>query len=385
MKGSGRCSKYALAVLVFFYSGFVIFAQETPGSEKAKETEKNFRFSPFVAPAYTPELGLFVAGGGLLTFKTSPADEALKRSSVPFSLGVSTKEAVIFSTIMDTYWTPDRVRVSADIWYKDMPDNYWGVGYDAGRNTEKGEDTTAYRRIWWQVNPRVTVRIHENLFTGVNLDFNRTQAKELSPGVAADSAIQEYGLDNFNSGAGLILLYDSRDIPVNAYSGTYLSGTATFYGGFLGGDNTYRIFDFDYRQYLSVQRPGRTIAWQLSTRIGSGDVPWGELSQLGTPFDLRGYTWGQYRDKTMLFGIIEYRHKFLKNTPNAFGRYESRHGVVGWVGAGAVGRELDDFGNILPNAGVGYRYEVQPRMNLRIDVGFGVETLNFYVNFNEAF
>jgi len=266
-----------------------------------------------------------------------------------------------------------------------MPDNYWGVGYDAGRNTEKGEDTTAYRRIWWQVNPRVTVRIHENLFTGVNLDFNRTQAKELSPGVAADSAIQEYGLDNFNSGAGLILLYDSRDIPVNAYSGTYLSGTATFYGGFLGGDNTYRIFDFDYRQYLSVQRPGRTIAWQLSTRIGSGDVPWGELSQLGTPFDLRGYTWGQYRDKTMLFGIIEYRHKFLKNTPNAFGRYESRHGVVGWVGAGAVGRELDDFGNILPNAGVGYRYEVQPRMNLRIDVGFGVETLNFYVNFNEAF
>jgi len=31
------------------------------------------------------------------------------------------------------------------------------------------------------------------------------------------------------------------------------------------------------------------------------------------------------------------------------------------------------------------RREVQPRMDLRIDLGFGVETLNFYVNFNEVF
>jgi hypothetical protein len=87
-------------------------------------------------------------------FKTDPADEMLRRSSVPFSIGVSTKEAYVLSTIVKTYWAADRVRISADIWYKDMPDNYWGVGYEAGRNTPKGEDTTAYRRLWWQLNQR---------------------------------------------------------------------------------------------------------------------------------------------------------------------------------------------------------------------------------------
>lgn len=58
---------------------------------------------------------------------------------------------------MKTYWAVDRVRISADIWYKDMPDNYWGVGYE-GRNTPKGEDTTAYRRLWRQLNPRIGSR-----------------------------------------------------------------------------------------------------------------------------------------------------------------------------------------------------------------------------------
>ena len=50
---------------------------------------------------------------------------------------------------------------------------------------------------------------------------------------------------------------------------------------------------------------GKTLAWQFRTRIGKGDVPWGELSQPGTPFDLRGYRWGRYRDKSMLYMVLE--------------------------------------------------------------------------------
>jgi hypothetical protein len=50
-----------------------------------------------------------------------------------------------------------------------------------------------------------------------------------------------------------------------------------------------------------------------------------------------------------------------------------------------LAKQLVSFKGVLPNVGVGYRLEVQPRMNLRIDFGWGFETFGFYFNFNEAF
>ena len=39
----------------------------------------------------------------------------------------------------------------------------------------------------------------------------------------------------------------------------------------------------------------------------------------------------------------------------------------------------------LPNVGIGYRIEVQPRRNLRLDVGVGYDEIGFYLNIAEAF
>jgi outer membrane protein assembly factor BamA len=84
---------------------------------------------------------------------------------------------------------------------------------------------------------------------------------------------------------GLILRYDSRDIPVNAWGGSYVDLQATAYNASLGGDNLYQIYLVDARQYFNLGREGKTFAMQLKTRLGFGDIPYGELSQLGTPFD----------------------------------------------------------------------------------------------------
>ena len=62
--------------------------------------------------------------------------------------------------------------------------------------------------------------------------------------------------------------------------------------------------------------------------------------------------------------------------------------MVAWVAGGSIfGVENNNEQNnrVLPNFGVGYRFEMQPRMNLRIDLGFGRETMGVYFNFNEAF
>jgi len=336
--------------------------------------------TPLAGPAYTPELGFTVAASIMLSYKTNPRDSLIQRSSSPVSFGASSTGAIFFSSIVSTFWLQDRLRIYGDIWYKDMPDHYWGAGYENAVNTPKSDTTTAYNRKWWWFNPRILWQFKPNFFLGANIDYNNTVVSDASEGVLNDPNYIAYGPDNMNSGLGLILRYDSRDIPVNAYSGLYIDLISTFYTTWLGGDNRYQIYLVDFRKYFQLDRPGRTFAMQMKGRFGAGDVPYGEMSQLGTPFDLRGYTWGQYRDRSMLFFLGEYRHMFLKASGEM-----SKHGMVAWLGTGTIGPDPGQFDKWIPNFGFGYRFEVQPRMNLRIDIGIGRETSGFYFNFNEAF
>jgi outer membrane protein assembly factor BamA len=227
--------------------------------------------------------------------------------------------------------------------------------------------------------------VKKNFFVGLNMDYNYTKGTDAAPPVAADSIFRYYEDKPMNSGLGLILRYDSRDVPVDAWKGVLVDVRGTFYSTALGGDNDYQIWQIDYRQYATIGQEGQVLAWQIKTRIGVGDVPYGEMSQLGTPFDLRGYMWGRYRDNNMFFFLMEYRHAFIRDDGT-----RSPHGVVGWLGSGTVFNEDNFSGKTnnlswLPNFGVGYRWEVQPRMTLRLDFGIGRESSGIYFNFNQAF
>jgi hypothetical protein len=94
----------------------------------------------------------------------------------------------------------------------------------------------------------------------------------------------------------------------------------------------------------------------------------------------------------MVYGIVEYRHQFTSDKRETG---LSRHGYVAWAGAGTIADDRSEFLSlqVLPNWGVGYRFEVQPRMNVRVDIGFGRDFLDsgnkfipsVYFNFTEAF
>ncbi len=382
-----RTLGYLLLVVLLQLPMFLFGQSDTLTKKEQRKLKKQIKieqgkplFTPLAGPAYTPEMGFTVAGGVLISFKTKPSDSLIQRSSSPFMFGVSSTGAIFFSSVVSTFWLQDKIRVYGDIWFKDMPDNYWGAGYENGYNTPKSDSTTAYKRLWLWFNPRILWQFRPNFFVGLNIDYNYTEAREPSDGVMEDPDYIKYGPKNFNSGLGLILRYDSRDVPVNAYKGTFIDLRATFYTPTFGGDNNYQIYLLDFRKYFQITRPGRTIAVQAKTRIGVGNVPYGEMSQLGTPFDLRAYPWGRYRDKSLVFFLGEYRHMFLKKSGDM-----SKHGVVAWLGVGSIGSDPSEFKNWLPNAGFGYRFEVQPRMNVRVDIGFGREVAGFYFNFNEAF
>ncbi len=347
--------------------------------QKEKEEKGDFLITPVLGPGYTPELGFSIAGGTLMSFLTDKKDTSLQRSSFPVTLGISTTGAVFLSSKITTFWNHDKLRINADIWFKNMPDNYFGIGYDNGRNTAKSDSTTEFKRNWFQLNPQVFWQFKPTYFVGGALDINYTHGKDPSAGVAADPNYIEYNDNPFNVGLGVHAMIDSRDVAVNAWKGWYLLAQAMFYGKYFGGDNDYQVYNLDARHYIQLFKPGQTLAMQLRGRFAVGDVPYGEMSQLGTPFDLRGYLWGQYRDKDMIFGIVEYRHSFYKKNGE-----RSKYGLVGWLAGGSIAPDLG-FDNFLPNGGIGFRYEVQPRMALRLDFGIGRDTKGFYFNFNEAF
>jgi len=208
------------------------------------------------------------------------------------------------------------------------------------------------------------------MLIGPMFDINMTTASEVSPGMAADPYYQKFGPSNRNTGLGAVLQYDSRDVVANAWSGVYFNAQAMSYARGFGSDNDYQAYEFDYRQYQQLGREGRTLAWTIRTRFTAGDVPWAELSMVASSYDLRGYRQGRYRDKAMLYGVVEYRYQFTSS------KRESglgRNGFVAWVGAGSLAPTLGELKSVLPNWGVGYRFEVQPRMSVRMDVGFGKE------------
>jgi outer membrane protein assembly factor BamA len=316
----------------------------------------------------------------MTSFKTNKSDSLIQRSSAPIMLGVSSTGAYFVQTKWTTFWKEDKLRIYSDLNFKNMPDNYWGVGYDAARYNYISDTTTKYTRTWFQFNPRILYQFKKDLFIGPIIHLNYTMGNDACAAVESDPYYSKYNDRPFNSGLGAVFQYDSRDVPVNAWEGAFVELSATFFGSYIGGQNSYQVYEFDLRKYMQVKRPGRTVALQLKGRAGLNDVPYGEMSQPGTPFDLRGYTWGRYRHESMIIALAEYRHMFLKRSGEM-----SPHGIVLWAGAGSLGDNVTEFSNWLPNFGIGYRLQVQPRMNLRIDIGFGTESQGFYFNFNEAY
>lgn len=345
------------------------------------DSEKS-KLVPALFPGYSPELGFNIGGGVFWTFKTELGDKELFRSTVPFGITYGFKGAVSVKANWVTFWNHNNLRIYSDWYYRNMNDHYYGVGYDAGSTTLKGDSTTKYKREWWQFDTRIVFLIEENLYGGFRLDLNSTRAKNVNPKMAQDPYYLQYGPDNRNSGIGLVIQYDSRDFPQNAFSGMLYSMTITSYGNYMGGENYYTTLDFDVRKYWKLNmNKDRVLAAWFKSRLAGGKVPYPELSQLG-PNDLRGYYWGQYRDAAVTFGLVEYRHKFYRSSGKA-----SRSGFVAWTGLAAIS---PDFGNVdvrnfLYNVGYGYRFELQPRLNVRADFGYGFNTSLFYFGFTEQF
>lgn len=352
----------------------------------AKVSFGSFKIAPYIAPTYSPETSWMLTGGGLISFKMQKDDAKLNYSSIPFSFGYSTLGAMNIVLNNEIFWAEDRFRIIGEFQFKKIPDHYWGVGYDNAISIDKTDTITGYTRNYFKLRERVMFNIGNNLFLGPVVDLNFTEANELNDYMAQDEYVQEQGTKFIPMGFGVAFEFDSRDFPSNAYSGWYLGGSAIYYKDWIESDAQYLRIKIIYRQYKTIRRKRRVLAWQVKSSYTAGaNVPWTDMSMIGGKDDLRGYTLGRFRDQKLITAVMEYRHMFMRRKLNKKGNYNSRFGYVAWVGGGSVAPKIKELTSWLPNAGAGVRFEVHDRMNIRVDAGFGKGEHGFYVTFKEAF
>jgi len=256
----------------------------------------------------------------------------------------------------------------------------------------RSDTTSQYRYSGIQINPWFLFRVSDtDFFIGPQIDLNYDHITDPAKYLVTESSYVEAGgtkngYKNFSSGVGFLATYDTRDIPANPYKGIYLNISGMMYEKFLGSDTEFYRFELDYRQYKLVGQR-KVLAWTVQSKHVFGDVPLNKYVLSGTPFDLRGYYMGQYRDKSSHIALVEYRQMFNNDRSNRLKKILSHLGFVAWGGCGFMGPTPGKIEGVLPNAGLGLRIEVQPRMNVRLD--FGRNFINrqnlFYFNMTEAF
>lgn len=353
---------------------------------------RNLHYNILGGPSYTPDYGFLIGGSALLTFRMNPSDSTQLRSVVPMAIAVIFKGGLNISSKPQLFFKHDRFRIFGQFLYKNTMDNFYGIGYHTNKDYPRGKETSEYRYSGVQINPWFMFRLGKsNFFAGPQIDINYDKMMDPAPGVVDNpdyikAGGTAEGYHNFSSGLGFLVTYDTRDIPANAYRGIYLDVKGLFYNKILGSENNFYKLDLEYRQYLSVGNR-KVLAWTVQSKNVFGDVPLNKYVLSGTPFDLRGYYMGQYRDKTSHVILAEYRQMFNTDKSNFVKRMISHLGFVAWGGCGFMGPNPVDIQGVLPNLGVGLRIEVQPRMNVRVDFGRNMKNKEnlFYINMTEAF
>ena len=347
---------------------------------------KKLWLSVLGGPSYTPEASIGIAGAVLASFRVNKDDTVSQRSFFPMGVNLSLNGTIVVSGAGMLFFNENKFRIRTTYSYRNEPSNYYGKGYDAIESNYQSDSTTHFVKEMVRFDPRFIWAVKKSFYLGTMFDINYSNSSDINPVMAQDEYFKKFDSRYLNIGLGAIVQYDSRDDIATPTSGMLVSGIYTNYSKWFGGDYNYQLLDLEYRQFQPLFTRA-TLGWVARAQIGFGDVPFTELPMFGSPTDLRGYYWGQYRDRSAGYGIVEYRQMLGSQAAYNRGAFYSKLGYAVWCGAGSIGHNVKDWNKWKLNYGVGLRIEIQPKKNFRLDIGkaHGDKGVLVYFNMTEAF
>lgn len=341
------------------------------GADGEFNPDDGIDFSYLPGPFYNPEMSLGVGVSIVGLYQIDREDKVSQLSSLVINGLASINGALGVGIENKSFFNEDNQRLYFNANVYDVPDVYYGVGYEFNN---EDLNRIEFNSQTFQINPMILQRIAAHSFIGAGFDY--TYAKADGVDVATiDIDVDPLNEVSRNSGFNFLINYDTRDHVTNPQTGSISQLEVGVYRESFGGNHDFEVYNVLHSAYHPILEDD-TLAWQVRGRFSYGDVPWDHLSKIGGGNALRGYTTGRYRDKQMLLAQVEYRQHLT-----------GRHGMVYWLGAGTIADSIDElsFDHLLPNVGVGYRLEVKPKVNLRLDLAYGKGDSGFYFNVNEAF
>lgn len=337
-------------------------------ANKNKE-HKKFDFSIIGGPHYSTDtkLGIGLVAAGL--YRTNANDTLLPPSNVSLFGDVSTVGFYMLGIRGTHIFPQDKYRADYTIYFYSFPCKFWGMGYDMGDDDSNKSDMKR-----WQARFKASFLFHlgDNLYLGpmVSYDYvigRRIERPELLNGMDQHT---------WNIGAGFSAVYDTRDVLTFPHRGLYINISQCFRPRFLGNDYAFSTTELQVDAYQRVWK-GAILAEDFRTMLNFGNPSWGMMALLGNSNSMRGYYEGRYRDKHKMEVQVELRQHVWK-----------RNSLTTWVGAGTVFHRFSEMRSrhILPNFGIGYRWEFKKNVNVRLDYGFGkAGQTGFLFGINEAF
>lgn len=337
-------------------------------SNKNKK-HKRFDFSVIGGPHYASDtkFGLGLVAAGL--YRTDPNDSILPPSNVSLYGDVSSVGFYMLGVRGNHIAPKGRYRIDYHLYFYSFPADFWGIGYEMGDNDANKSDMKR-----WQAQAEVSFlfRVADNFYIGPMASYDYVIGKHIE----RPELLQGMDQHTWNVGAGVSLVYDNRDNLTNPHRGIYLNINQMFRPRFMGNDYAFSTTAFRFDAYQRLGK-GTVLAEDIGANLNFGNPSWGMMAELGGTHSMRGYYEGRYRDKHSLEATVELRQHVWK-----------RNGIVVWVGAGTIFPKFSALRSkqILPNAGVGYRWEFKKNVNVRLDYGFGKSgQSDFLFNINEAF
>lgn len=340
------------------------------GADGEFDADKAIDFSVLPGPFYNPEMDLGVGVSAVGLYQVNADDDELQLSSLVIN-GLASINGALGASVQNRTFFNQAQRFYLDAELFDVPDVFYGVGY---QDNHQDSNRVDFNYLNFGLKPMWIQQVLAHSYIGVGFDLQLARASEINPNDSlVDTSVLEQ--DSRSVGVNLLVNYDSRDNTLNPQQGRIIEIESSWYRQQLGSQTDFEKQTLLYSEYLPVWQDD-VIAWQVRGRFLQGDIPWDQLSKIGGGDSLRGYTTGRYRDKQMLLAQAEYRMDL-----------PGRHGMVFWAGVGVIADKVSELfeQTLLPNYGVGYRFEVKPRVNLRLDLGFGDGDSGFYFNVNEAF
>ena len=337
-------------------------------ANKNKE-HKKFDFSIIGGPHYSTDtkLGIGLVAAGL--YRANANDTLLPPSNVSLFGDVSTVGFYMLGIRGTHIFPQDKYRADYTIYFYSFPCKFWGMGYDMGDDDSNKSDMKR-----WQARFKASFLFHlgDNLYLGpmVSYDYvigRRIERPELLNGMDQHT---------WNIGAGFSAVYDTRDVLTYPHRGFYINLSQCFRPRFMGNDYAFGTTELQVDAYQRVWK-GAILAEDFRTMLNFGNPSWGMMALLGNSNSMRGYYEGRYRDKHKMEAQVELRQHIWK-----------RNSLTTWVGAGTVFHKFSEMRSrhILPNFGIGYRWEFKKNVNVRLDYGFGkAGQTGFLFSINEAF